>query len=274
MQIAQPIVCSFLQPFFRSPLAAQFLSQRATQLCAFRRRIAIDAPMPPRRVNADDPEQLLGDSGMVDRKNERALNSVLVEDDINPFEALNLPTLTIAQETEMSKRTIETALKSMMMLFHPDRLKSPNEGELEIAIIKMRNAQSAREALNAAIQFKSQGWFGVFILKYCGGREPQEYAARARINIQRVDEAKARIAAKLQEAQRRADAAANRAERESNLAAQREREERERAEARSETAGLDAARAEELARLANLRQAEADSRYDTQQSSCTKPIER
>ena len=53
--------------------------------------------MPPRRVNADDPEQLWGDSGMVDRKNERALNSVLVEDEINPFEALDLPTPTIAQ---------------------------------------------------------------------------------------------------------------------------------------------------------------------------------
>ena len=136
--------------------------------------------MPPRFVNADDPEQLLGDSGMVDRKCERALNSVLVEDEINPFEALNLPTPTIAQETEMSRRTIETAFKSMMMLYHPDRCqitnkkekgKPPDEGELEISIIKMRNAQSAREASNAAIKFKSQGWLGVFILKYCGGRE-------------------------------------------------------------------------------------------------------
>ena len=125
----------------------------------------------------------------------------------------------------------------------------------------MRNAQSAREALNAAMKFKSQGVFGVFILKYCGGREPQEFAAQARINMKRVDMAKAKIAEKLQVVQRRAEAAANREKRESDLAAQREREERERAEARSETAGLAAACAEELVRRANLRQVEADSRY-------------
>ena len=187
--------------------------------------------MPPRRINADDPEQLLGDSGMVDRKNNRALNSVLVEDEINPFEALGLPTPTIAQEQGMSKKTIDKAYRNMMMLYHPDRLKAPTKVELETAIIKMENAQSARDALNAAIKWKSQGWLGVFILRYCEGREPQEYAARARNNNQKVDEPKAKKAAKLQEAQRKADAAATRAatraERESNLAARREREERE-----------------------------------------------
>ena len=85
--------------------------------------------MPPRRVDADDPEQLWGDPGMVDRNYERALNSVLVEDEIYPFEALNLPTPTIEQETEMSRKTIEKAFKSMMMLYHPDRCQITNKKE-------------------------------------------------------------------------------------------------------------------------------------------------
>ena len=105
--------------------------------------------MPPRKVDADDPEQLLGDSGMVDRKYESALNSVLVEDDINPFEALGLPTPTIAKEQEIAKKTIEKAFRDTMRLYHPDRAKSQTKEEHETAIIKMEHAQSARDAINA-----------------------------------------------------------------------------------------------------------------------------
>ena len=39
--------------------------------------------MPPRTVNADDPEQLWGDPGMVNQKRETALKFVLVGEDIH-----------------------------------------------------------------------------------------------------------------------------------------------------------------------------------------------
>ena len=96
----------------------------------------------------------------------------------------------------------------------------------------MRNATSAREVLSGAIELKSQGWFGVFILKYCGGRSPQEFAEQARSNMARINTLKARIADRLRNLQRTVAAAAEREKRESDLAAQREREETERAEAK------------------------------------------
>ena len=61
--------------------------------------------MPPRTVNADNPEQLLGDAGMADRKRETAMNVVLIGEDFNPFEALSLnPAPTIEQSLQCPKR--------------------------------------------------------------------------------------------------------------------------------------------------------------------------
>ena len=231
------LVCSFLQPILSDPhFSPNFYSTGDTALRLpapkFYRR-----PMQPRFVNPDDPEQLLGDQTMVDRKYESALNSVLVEEDFNPFEALGLPTPTIEMEQVMSKKTIEKAHRDTMKLYHPDRAKTETKEEHEIAIVRMGHAQSARDAINAALKWKSRGWFGVLIIRYCG-REPQEYVVSARRCNQQVDVQRAKIAEQLLQAQRTADAAANRAERESNIAARREQEERERAEAKAATAGL------------------------------------
>ena len=113
-------------------------------------------PMQPRFVNSDDPEQLLGDPTMVDRKYESALNSVLVEEDFNPFEALGLPTPTIEMEQVMSKKTIEKAHRDTMKLYHLDRAKSETKEEHEIAIVSMGHAQSARDAINAAKILRSR----------------------------------------------------------------------------------------------------------------------
>ena len=143
------------------------------------------------------------------------------------------------------------------MKYHLDRCKittkkerghSPDKGDLERSVIKMRHATSAREASNGAMEFKSQGWFGVLILKYCGGRTPQEFATQARIIMERINMTKARMADRLHNLQKSAAAAASREKRESDLAAQRAREEAERAEARS---GIAAAFAAELTRRAN-----------------------
>ena len=199
-------------------------------------------PMQPRFVNSDDPEQLLGDPTMVNRKFESALNSVLVEGDYNPFEALGLPSPTIESEQMMTEKTIEKAHRNTMMLYHPDRAKSETQEERELAIVRMGHAQSARSSIIAALKWKSRGWFGALIIRYCG-REPQEDVVSARSCNQRVDVQRAKIAEKLLQAQRTADAAANRAEREADIAARREQEERERAEAKAATAGLDAAAA-------------------------------
>ena len=194
--------------------------------------------MPPRTVYADDPEQLWGDSGMVNRKREMALKSVLVDEDIDPFEALNLPTPTIEQEIALSKATIDKSYRGMMMEHHPDRYRlkikkerghSPDHEDLEVSVIKMRNATSAREALSGALELKSQGWLGVFILKHCSGRSPQEFAQEATSQMARINLARARMADELRNLQRSANAAADREKRESNLAAQREHEETERA---------------------------------------------
>ena len=191
--------------------------------------------MPPRTVS-DDPEQLWGDSSMIDRKRDEALKEVLVEGDINPFEALNLPTPSIAEENALSKATIDRAYRSMMKEHHPDRYRlkikkerghSPDADDLESSVINMRNATSAREVLSGALELKSQGWLGVFILKYCSGRSPQEFAQEASSQMARINLARARIVDEFRNLQRSATAAADREKRESNLAAQREREERE-----------------------------------------------
>ena len=79
--------------------------------------------MPPRTVYDDDPEQLWGDSSMANRKRETALKAVLVDGDIDPFEALNLPTPTVEQEIALSKATIDKAYRTMMMEHHPDRYR-------------------------------------------------------------------------------------------------------------------------------------------------------
>ena len=193
--------------------------------------------MPPRTVS-DDPEQLWGDSSMIDRKRDEALKEVLVEGDINPFEALNLPTPSIAEENALSKATIDRAYRSMMKEHHPDRYRlkikkerghSPDADDLESSVIKMRNATSAREALTGALELKSRGMYGVFILKHCDGRLPQEYAQEAVSQFSRINLARARLRDQLDRLQRSANAASDREKRESNLAAQREHEETERA---------------------------------------------
>ena len=102
--------------------------------------------MPPRTVY-NDPEQLWGDSSMTNRKRDEALKAVLVEGDINPFEALNLPTPSIEQEIALSKATIDKAYRSMMLEHHPDRYRlkikkerghSPDHEDLELSVIKMK----------------------------------------------------------------------------------------------------------------------------------------
>ena len=184
--------------------------------------------MPPRTVYGDDPEQLWGDSSMTNRKREEALKAVLVDGDIDPFEALNLPTPTIEQEISLSKATIDKAYRIMMMEHHPDRYRlkikkerghSPDHEDLEVSVIKMRNATSAREALSGALELKSQGRLGVFILKYCSGRSPQELAQEASSQIARINLARARIMDEFRSLQRSATAAADKEKRESNLAA-------------------------------------------------------
>ena len=109
--------------------------------------------MPPRRVDDDDPEQLLGYFGMVDRKHEAAITELLKEEDLNPFEALGLSLApSIEQETQMSKETISRAFNEMVNEHHPDRFKakikqergaSPEPAELEESLIKMKRLTSA-----------------------------------------------------------------------------------------------------------------------------------
>ena len=142
--------------------------------------------MPPRTVDDDDPEQLLGDAGMVDRKREAAINELLIGDDLNPFEALGLsPAPLIEQKNEMSKETIGKAFRTIMKEHHPDRFTakikkergaSPEPAELEESLIQMRRATAGHEGLLGAFELKAQGWFGVFIIRHCEGRRPQEHS--------------------------------------------------------------------------------------------------
>ena len=95
----------------------------------------------------------------------------------------------------------------MVKEHHPDRFKaktreegqaSPEPEKLEASLIKMKRLISAYEGLSGAFELKAQGWFGVFIIRHCEGRSPQEHSVTAHQAWARVLAMKSREAQKLQ----------------------------------------------------------------------------